>query len=113
VDTCIRLGAFAFSRDEPVTEERVKRKLTAILSVLFTDSHSESARTLAQKEGLHLVSTLAYAEICAVIARFQRERVLAVADRYYGASSKWPRGVSTNGQFSSFHLLSQEWILPA
>jgi len=32
---------------------------------------------MAQKEGFHLVSTLAYAETCAVIARLQRERVLA------------------------------------
>ncbi len=50
---------------------------SAIISVLFRDSHSDSARTMAQKEGFHLVSTLAYAETCAVIARLQRERVLA------------------------------------
>ena len=50
---------------------------SAIISVLFRDSHSDSARAMAQKEGFHLVSTLAYAETCAVIARLQRERVLA------------------------------------
>ena len=30
-----------------------------------------------KKKGFHLISTLAYAETCAVIARLQRERVLA------------------------------------
>ena len=50
---------------------------SAILSVLFTDTHSESARALAHQAGLHLVSTLAYSETCAVIARLQRDRVLA------------------------------------
>ena len=50
---------------------------SAILSVLFQDSHSAVARPLAQKDGFHLISTLAYAETCAVIARLKRENVLA------------------------------------
>ena len=50
---------------------------SAILSVLFADTHSELARASAHQSGLHLVSTLAYGETCAVIARMQRERVLA------------------------------------
>ena len=50
---------------------------SAILSVLFTDSHSESARSVAHEEGVHLLSTLCFAEVCAVIARFQREHILA------------------------------------
>lgn len=50
---------------------------SAILSVLFTDTHSDSARASAHQAGIHLVSTLAYTETCAVIARLQRERVLA------------------------------------
>lgn len=50
---------------------------SAIISVLFRDSHSDSVRTLAEEEGFHLISTLAYAETCSVIARLQRERVLA------------------------------------
>lgn len=50
---------------------------SAVLSVLFTDTHSESARAAAHQAGLHLISTLAYSETCAVIARLQRERILA------------------------------------
>ena len=50
---------------------------SAILSVLFSDSHSDFARTLAHRDGVHLVSTLAYAETCAVIGRLQREGILA------------------------------------
>ena len=49
---------------------------SAILSVLFADTHSESARAMADQRGLHLVSTLTYGETCAVIARLQRERIL-------------------------------------
>jgi predicted nucleic acid-binding protein len=50
---------------------------SALLSVLFRDSHSGEAVEWAAREGLHLMSTLAYAEACAVIARLQRERLLA------------------------------------
>jgi len=50
---------------------------SAVLSVLFQDSHSDSARALAQRRGFHLVSTLAYTETCAVIARIAREGILA------------------------------------
>jgi predicted nucleic acid-binding protein len=50
---------------------------SAILSVLFQDNHSDSARSLAQKQGFHLISTLAYIETCAVIARIGREGILA------------------------------------
>ena len=50
---------------------------SAILSVLFADNHSQQAQFWARKEGVHLVSTLAYAESCAVIGRIQREGVLA------------------------------------
>jgi len=49
---------------------------SAILSVLFKDRHSTIAQRWANQEGLHLVSSLAYAETCAVIARLQRERIL-------------------------------------
>ena len=87
---------------------------SAILSVLFTDSHSASARTMAQKEGVHLVSTLAYAEVCAVIARFQRERVLAdvlvqaafevLTDGPWRRLTAWP-------DWKVVRLLSDKWPL--
>lgn len=51
---------------------------SAILSALFSDRHSDRAQKwVHRKECTHLMSTLAYAETCAVIARMQRERLLA------------------------------------
>ena len=50
---------------------------SALLSVLFKDSHSHEAIKWSQKQGMHLVSTLAYAEVCAVIARLQKDRIIA------------------------------------
>ena len=49
---------------------------SAILSVLFVDRHSDTARKWVRKDGFHLISTLAYAETCAVIARMKREKHL-------------------------------------
>jgi predicted nucleic acid-binding protein len=50
---------------------------SAILSALFKDSRSEEALEWSQKKGVHLISTLSYAEVCAVITRLKKERVLA------------------------------------
>ena len=50
---------------------------SSILSALFKDSHSEQALEWSQKEGVHLISALAYAEVCAVITRLKRENLLA------------------------------------
>ncbi len=49
---------------------------SAVLSVLFKDSFTDDAQMWAQKKGFHFMSTLTYAETCAVIARMQRERIL-------------------------------------
>lgn len=50
---------------------------SAILSVLFKDSHSESAIAWAERTEFNFISTLAYAEVCAVIARMKKERILS------------------------------------
>ncbi|MEN8129999.1 MAG: type II toxin-antitoxin system VapC family toxin [Pseudomonadota bacterium] len=50
---------------------------SAVLSVLFDDRYSPEAQRWAKKDVVHLISTLAYVETCAVIARIQREGVLA------------------------------------
>jgi len=50
---------------------------SAILSVLFRDRHSPSALEWAHRDALHLLSSLAFAETCAVISRLKRERILA------------------------------------
>ena len=50
---------------------------SAILSTLITDTHSEEAQEWANKEGTHLLSSLAYAEVLAVLSRMKRERMMA------------------------------------
>ncbi len=50
---------------------------SAILSTIFKDRHSAEAKRWVHKESIHLISTLAYTETCAVIARIQRDRLLA------------------------------------
>ena len=49
---------------------------SAILSVLVHDAHSSGAAALARRRATHLVSTLAYAEVSAVLSRLERERAL-------------------------------------
>lgn len=49
---------------------------SAILPVLFKDEHSEKAKSLAEQEGVHLISSLGYSEACAVLARIKREGFL-------------------------------------
>lgn len=51
---------------------------SALLSALFKDRYSDEAQKWAQQEdSIHLISTLAYTETCAVIARIQRDSLLA------------------------------------
>lgn len=50
---------------------------SSVLSTLFRDSHSEEALRWLRLEGVHLISSLAYAETCAVIFRLRQERLLA------------------------------------
>ena len=50
---------------------------SALVSVLFEDRHSKEAHKRVNRKGLHLMSSLSYAETCAVIARMRRERLLA------------------------------------
>jgi len=49
---------------------------SAVLSSLIKDSHSDGALKWTKKEGLHLLSSLAYAEVISVLDRMERERVL-------------------------------------
>ena len=50
---------------------------SAIISAIFKDEHSDRALEMARKEGVHLLSSLAFAETHAVINRLARERLLA------------------------------------
>lgn len=49
---------------------------SAILSTLLKDKHSDQALKWVRKEGVHFLSTLAYAEVIAVLDRLERERIL-------------------------------------
>ena len=50
---------------------------TALLSCLFKDEHSEEAVARAKQKGVHLLTTLAIAEVYTVINRIQREKLLS------------------------------------
>lgn len=52
---------------------------SAILSVLIRDAHSTRATAAARRTVTHLMSTLAYAEVAAVLARLERDRELPPA----------------------------------
>lgn len=49
---------------------------SALLSYLFQDQHSEEVISRARIKGVHLLTTLAIAEVYTVISRIQRERLL-------------------------------------
>ena len=50
---------------------------SAVLSALFQDDHSEEALAWSRQHGVHLLSSLGWAEVYAVIARIHRERAMA------------------------------------
>jgi predicted nucleic acid-binding protein len=49
---------------------------SAVLSALFKDPNSRRAKLMAEGDGLHLLTTLAFAEVNAVMARMKREHIL-------------------------------------
>lgn len=87
---------------------------SAILSALFTDRHSGAAQAWAHQTGLHLMSTLAYAETCAVIARIQRRRlaaeVLTQAAQEALGSGPWRR-VTAWPAWNLLGALAKQWSL--
>ena len=50
---------------------------SAILSALFEDAHSKKVLRWFEKKGIHLISSLGYAEVCAVISRLKRDKMLS------------------------------------
>ena len=88
---------------------------SAILSALFEDSRSDMALGWSQKkDSIHLISTLAYAEVCAVIARLKKERI--VADVFIQAALEtlekglWRR-LSIMPEWDKIRSLSQKFVL--
>ncbi len=50
---------------------------SGILSALFEDVHSKKVLRWLRKKGIHLISSLGYAEVCAVISRLKKEKMLS------------------------------------
>lgn len=49
---------------------------SALLSYYFSDPHSVITQKYAKTEGVHLISSLAHAEACAVIARMAKQAIV-------------------------------------
>jgi predicted nucleic acid-binding protein len=87
---------------------------SAILSALFKDTRSEEAIEWSQKKGVHLISTLAYAEVCAVIIRLKRERILAdvLVNAAFEVLEQGPwRHLNILPEWDEIKILSQKWSL--
>lgn len=87
---------------------------SAVLSSLFTDVYSPQAQYWANRNGFHFLSTLTYAETCAVVARMQRERKVAdiVAEAALEAFQEGPwRRVNAQPSWNHMAALSGKWAL--
>jgi protein-S-isoprenylcysteine O-methyltransferase Ste14 len=87
---------------------------SAVLSALFRDEHSERALAHSCAAGTHLLSSLAWAEAYAVIARLERERavatVLADAAREVLETGPWRR-VNVVPGWNAVRSLAKAWPL--
>ncbi len=85
-----------------------------MLSALFRDEHSERALARSRAAGTHLLSSLAWAEAHAVIARLERERtvakVLADAAREALETAPWRR-VNVVPSWDVVRTLAHAWPL--
>jgi predicted nucleic acid-binding protein len=87
---------------------------SAILSALFSDTHSNTAKKRADETGLHFISSLAYAEVSAVIARMKRERILVetLVNAAFEALDQGPwRRIYTWPEWEIVRTLSDKWAL--
>lgn len=87
---------------------------SAILSVLFADEHSVIAARRARKPGFHVLSSLAWAESHAVIARLERDRALPTAmlesARDILEMGPWRR-VNVTPEWNLIESLARQWPL--
>lgn len=63
----------------PETSAVIYWDSSALLALLFKEINSRRAKVMAERNALHLLSTLAYAEVNAVISRTIREHILTKA----------------------------------
>lgn len=87
---------------------------SAILSALIRDSHSARASSTARQPSTHLVSTLGYAEVVAVIARLERvgelPKVLADTSRELLRDGPWRR-LHLQPDWATLDELAAQWPL--
>lgn len=87
---------------------------SAVLSTLFRDTHSDIALRWADREGFHLLSSLAHAEVSVVIARMKRERILSdsLVDMSFEALAQGPwRRLRAHPDWSGTEELARKWSL--
>ena len=87
---------------------------SSILSALFKDSHSKEAMNWFRKNGVHLISTLSHNEVCAVISRIKREKLLAdiLTDVAFKALKTGPwRYLNIGPEWEKLKALSLKWSL--
>ena len=87
---------------------------SSVLSALFKDAHSKEALTWLKKNGIHLISTLGYTEVCSVISRIRREKLLAdiLIDVAFMALKSGPwRHLNIGPEWDKLRALSQKWSL--
>ena len=87
---------------------------SSVLSALFKDTHSKEALTWLRKNGIHLISTLGYTEVCAVISRIKREKLVAdiLIDVAFKALKTGPwRYLNIWPEWEKLRALSQKWSL--
>lgn len=87
---------------------------SAVLSALFRDDHSDQAIEWAKSDAVHLMSSLCFAEVNAVVARLHRERdlseILIEAAREALSTGPWRR-LNLSPEWPLVESLSQRWPL--
>ncbi|TMI90370.1 MAG: type II toxin-antitoxin system VapC family toxin [Bacillati bacterium ANGP1] len=87
---------------------------SAVLSALLQDQHSKDAVVRSHNDGLHLLSSLTWAETHAVLARIERERmltqVLVRAAREALDTGPWRR-VTISPEWKRMRTLASRWPL--
>ena len=87
---------------------------SAVLSALFTDTHSKAAKKWSAAKGVHFISTLAFTEVAAVISRMRRERLLAdtLSQAAFEVLDNGPwRRISSIPNWEMIRSLSNKWPL--
>ncbi|RJX26915.1 MAG: PIN domain-containing protein [Desulfurivibrio sp.] len=88
---------------------------SAVLPLLFAGSHTGAASAWMTLDGTaHLLSSLAYAETSAVIARLQRERALSdvLAGTAWNSLASWPwRRITVQPDWEIVSPLARKWPL--